>query len=290
VLAGASGERLAARGGFGRGGCLESTVLEQILVARRRRLDAARLRVPLGELQRGAEAWSDRRDFTAALRRPGLRVIAELKRASPSRGVLRPDFRPAEIARGCEAAGAAALSVLTEEDFFSGSLEDLRQARAAVALPVLRKDFVIEDYQVYEAAAAGADAVLLIVAALGASELPRLIELSRSLRLAALVEVHTAEELQRALDAGARIVGVNNRNLKTLEVDLETSFRLRDKIPATCLAVSESGIKSPADLRRLGEAGFDAVLIGERFMTEPDPARALAELLSLASGAPRARA
>jgi indole-3-glycerol phosphate synthase len=268
---------------------LQSTVLDQILVARRRRLDEARARTPLGELQRAAEVRADRRDFTEALRGPGLRVIAELKRASPSRGVLRTDFQPAEIARGYEAAGAAALSVLTEEDFFSGSLEDLRQARAAVALPVLRKDFVFDDYQVYEAAAAGADAVLLIVAALGADDLPRLIELSHSLRLAALVEVHIEEELQHALDAGARIVGVNNRNLKTLEVDLETSFRLREKIPATCLAVSESGIKTPADLRRLSETGFDAVLIGERFMTEPDPASALAELLSLASGAPRAR-
>jgi len=289
VLAGAPGARRAARGGLGRGGGLESTVLDQILVARRRRLDASRARVPLSELQRGAEARSDLRDFAEALRGPALRVIAELKRASPSRGVLRVDFRPAEIARGYEAAGAAALSVLTEEDFFSGSLEDLCQARAAVALPVLRKDFVIEDYQVYEAAAAGADAVLLIVAALGAGELPRLIELSHSLRLAALVEVHTEEELQRALDAGARIVGVNNRNLKTLEVDLETSFRLREKIPATCPAVSESGIRTADDLKRLSAAGFDAVLIGERFMTEADPASALADLLSLASVAPRAR-
>jgi indole-3-glycerol phosphate synthase len=266
---------------------LESTVLDQILVARRRRLDEARARVPLGDLQRAAEARSDRRDFTEALRGPALRVIAELKRASPSRGVLRTDFRPAEIARGYEAAGAAALSVLTEEDYFAGSLADLQQARAAVALPVLRKDFIIEDYQVYEAAAAGADAVLLIVAALGASELPRLIELSQSLKLAALVEVHTEEELQRALDAGARIVGVNNRNLKTLQVGLETSFRLREKIPATCLVVSESGIRTADDLKRLSAAGFDAVLIGERFMTEPDPASALAELLYLASGAPR---
>lgn len=266
---------------------MESTVLDQILAARRRRLEEARARMPLGELQRAAEARSDRRDFSQALRGPGLRVIAELKRASPSRGVLRTDFRPAEIARGYEAAGAAALSVLTEQDYFAGSLEDLRQARAAVELPVLRKDFIFDDYQLYEAAAAGADAVLLIVAALGAGELPHLIELSRSLKLAALVEVHTEEELRCALEAGARIVGVNNRNLKTLEVDLATSFRLRENIPPSCLAVSESGIKTADDMQRLSAAGFDAVLIGERFMTEPDPAITLAELLQGVSGAAR---
>jgi indole-3-glycerol phosphate synthase len=266
---------------------LESTVLDQILAARRRRLDEERARVPLGELQRAAEARSDRRDFSQALGGPELRVIAELKRASPSRGVLRTDFRPAEIARGYEAAGAAALSVLTEQDYFAGSLEDLRQARAAVALPVLRKDFIFDDYQLYEAAAAGADAALLIVAALAASELRRFIDLAARLNLAALVEVHTDDELRSALDAGARIVGVNNRNLKTLQVDLGTSFRLRENIPAHCLAVSESGIKTADDLRRLSAAGFDAVLIGELFMTEPDPAIALAELLQAVSGAAR---
>ncbi len=207
------------------------------------------------------------------------RVIAELKRASPSQGVLSPDYRPRAIAKGYEAAEAAALSVLTEEDNFLGSLHDLVEVRAAVRLPVLRKDFILEPYQVYESAAAGADAVLLIVAALKEGELGQLLELSQKIGMAALVEIHDQAELDRAVKAGAKIIGVNNRDLKTLEVDVETSFRLRPSIPPGVAAVSESGIRTPQDLKRLADAGYDAALIGERFMTAPDPGQALADLL-----------
>ena len=255
-------------------------VLEDIVALRRERLEEARKRVPLGGLRLAAEARSDLRDFAAALSGKTLRVIAELKQASPTRGVLRSDYRPAEIARGYEAAKAAALSVLTEEDFFMGSLEHLRAARAGTGLPVLRKDFILDEYQVYESAAAGADAVLLIMAALSDGDVRNLIELCRGLRLAALVEVHTEGELDRALAAGAHIIGINNRNLKTLEVNLDTSIRLRPRIPSGYLSVSESGIKTAADLCRLVGAGFNAVLIGERLMTMPDPGRELAALLA----------
>ena len=256
-----------------------ASVLEKILVARGRRIEEVRAHVPLSDLQRLAEGRTDFIDFRKALSWSGICVIAELKRASPSRGLLREDYRPRTIAKGYEAAGAAALSVLTEEDFFMGSLNDLREVREATGLPILRKDFIIDDYQVYESTAAGADALLLIVAALTESELRRLIGLCTTLNIAALVEVHTEEELLRAADAGARIIGVNNRNLNTLEVDLETSLRLRPRIPAACLAVSESGITSAADLRRLGDAGYDAVLIGERFMTALDPGKELSALM-----------
>jgi len=266
---------------------LGSTVLDRILEARRRRIAQARARVPLRDVERAAEARVDLRDFAGAISGGGLSVIAELKQASPSRGVLRDEYSPQAIARGYEAAGAAALSVLTEEDYFKGSLDDLRAVRLASTLPILRKDFVFEPYQVYESAAAGADAVLLIVSPLTDEELRQLVELAARLKLAALVEAHTEEELSRALHAGARIIGVNNRNLQTLEVDLETSFRLRPKIPTDCLSVSESGISSVGDLRRLSAAGFDAVLIGERCMTAPDPGKELADLLSLFSEAAR---
>lgn len=260
-------------------GELAGTLLEEMLAARRMQIEAARARVPLGDVQRQVEARGERRDFAGALVGSALRVIAELKRASPSRGLLCPQYRRREIALGYGAAGAAALSVLTEEKYFLGSLDDLREVRDAVQLPVLRKDFILDGYQVYESVAAGADALLLIVAGLSDRDLRNLLELSSRLRLAALVEVHTEEELERALEAGAGIIGVNNRNLKTLEVNLETSFRLRPKIPAGRLAVSESGIKTAEDLRRIAEAGFNAVLIGERFMTAPDPGQALAALL-----------
>ncbi len=255
------------------------TFLDEIVAARWRRLEEARGRAPLGHLQQAADARPARRDFAGALSGNGLHVIAELKQASPSRGLLRKDYRCRDIAQGYEAAGAAALSVLTEEDFFLGSLDHFAEVRDAVRLPVLRKDFILDGYQVFESVAAGADALLLIVAALADKDLRNLIELCDRLRIAALVEVHTEEELERALGAGACIVGVNNRNLKTFEVDLETSFRLRRKIPSTCLAVSESGIKTAADLRRVSEAGFNAVLIGERFMTAEEPGKELAEML-----------
>lgn len=262
--------------------------LDDILAACRSRLEVRKAEVPLDRVREAAarrmELPSERRDFAAALAGrspdpPGLRVIAELKQASPSRGTLRADYRPREIAHGYAAAGAAALSVLTEEQFFKGSLGDLEEARAAVSLPVLRKDFILEPYQVYESAAAGADALLLIVAALNDAELGSLIELAYGLEIAALVEVHNEDQVARALAAGSRIVGVNNRDLRTFEVNLETSLRLRDRIPAGVLTVSESGIGTPKDLNRLRNAGFDAVLIGERLIANPDPGQALRELL-----------
>jgi indole-3-glycerol phosphate synthase len=256
-----------------------ANILDEIIAARRRRLTMARQRMPLIMLKKAMEVERVARDFAAAISGPGIHVIAEMKQASPSRGVVRKDYRPRELAQGYEAGGAAALSVLTEEDYFHGSLTDLIDARDAVSLPVLRKDFIVDSYQIYESAAAGADAVLLIVAALADQGLREMIELAQGLRVAALVEVHTEEELDHAVGAGARIIGVNNRNLKTLDVDLETSFRLRSKIPAACVAVSESGIQKPEDLRRLAQAGFSAVLIGESLLVADDPGRELAQLL-----------
>ncbi len=262
------------------------TFLAKAVAMRRHRVKEARARVPLAGLQQAAEARSERRDFAAALegaeppfRGEGLRVIAELKRASPSRGLLRSAYRRREIAQAYESAGASALSVLTEEDFFLGSLDDLREVRNAVSVPILRKDFILDDYQVYESVAAGADALLLIVAALSDHDLRALLELCHRLRVGTLVEVHTEEELDGALAAGARIMGVNNRDLRTLAVNLETSFRLRSKIPSGCLAVSESGIRRAEDLRRLADAGYNAVLIGEQLLATPDPGKELADLL-----------
>ncbi len=262
------------------------TYLDEIVRARKHRLREERARVPVEALERAAEARSERRDFARAISGDGtaanrgtVRVIAELKRASPSRGLLRERYRRREIARSFEAVGAAALSVLTEEQFFLGSLQDLQEVRESVRLPVLRKDFILDRYQVIQSVAAGADALLLIVAALKDNELRSLIDLSKGLRIDALVEVHTEEELDRALAAGGRIIGVNNRDLKTLEVRPEVSSRLREKIPSTCVAVSESGVKTAGDVRRLAAAGFHAVLIGERLMTAPDPGKALEELL-----------
>jgi indole-3-glycerol phosphate synthase len=254
-----------------------ATVLDQIIAARRRRLEETRARVPLEQVERAAELRSERRDFAGALSGVKLRVIAEMKRASPTRGLLRRQYRRRELAQAYAAAGASTLSVLTEEQFFLGSLDDLTQARAAVELPVLRKDFILDPYQVYESVAAGADALLLIVGALSNQELRT--QLSNRLRIAALVEVHTETELERGLTLGAKIIGVNNRNLKTLYVNLETSFILRKKIPSSCIAVSESGIRTAEDLMRLAQVGFNAALIGERLLECDDPGKELARLL-----------
>jgi indole-3-glycerol phosphate synthase len=212
-----------------------------------------------------------------------MRVIAEHKRRSPSRGAIREDLAPADVARRYAAAGAAALSVLTDEPFFGGALGHLSQARAATELPALRKDFVVDPWQIAEARAAGADAVLLIVAALSDGALRQLIGEARALGVDALVEVHDGGELERALAAGARLVGVNNRDLRTLSVSLETSVGLAPRIPDDVVAVAESGIKSGQDLRRLRDAGFDACLVGEHLMSAPDPGAALRRLLEEAS-------
>jgi indole-3-glycerol phosphate synthase len=212
-----------------------------------------------------------------------LNIIAECKRRSPSRGVLRADYDPAAVARSYVTGGAAAISVLTEPTFFDGSLTHLQEVRRAVDLPLVRKDFIVSEYQLLEARAAGADAVLLIVAALGPVELRALHDQALALGLDALVEVHDAVELGIALDAGAQVVGVNNRNLRTLDVDVRASEELIAGIPRGVVAVSESGLQTSADLRRLRELGYSAFLIGERFMTEQDPGAALAEMINSCS-------
>lgn len=221
--------------------------------------------------------------FGARLMAPGIQVVAECKRRSPSKGVLRVAYDPVSIAQGYAAAGAAALSVLTEPTMFDGSLAHIEAVRGAVDVPILRKDFVSESFQIVEARAAGADAILLIVAGLDDAQLVRLLRSAEGDGLAVLVEVHNHTELQRALAAGATIVGVNSRNLKTLDIDLALHDALVSAIPAGVTAVAESGLTSGADLRRLRAAGYQAFLIGERFMSAPDPGAALAELLRAAS-------
>lgn len=255
-------------------------LLGAIVAATRTRVAHTASQTPAADLERDASAAPAPRGFRASLAAPGIRVIAECKRRSPSRGVLRADYDPAAIAAGYAAAGAAAISVLTEPAFFDGALAHLQAVRAAVDRPLLRKDFVVEEYQILEARASGADAVLLIVAALDDRALQVLARAARGLGLDVLVEVHDERELDRAMAAGADLIGVNNRNLRTLAVDVDASFRLGPAMPAGVLAVAESGLKSGADLRRLREAGYQAFLIGERFMTAPDPGAALAALLA----------
>ena len=229
---------------------------------------------------RAEESISSRRDFEGALRLRQPAIIAEVKKASPSKGVLAVEFDPRGIAMAYEEGGAAALSVLTDEPYFQGSLEHLQTARAAVRLPVLRKDFTIDPYHVVEAAAHQADAILLIAAILTERELRDFREAAERYRMAALVEVHDEEELQPAIASGARIIGVNNRDLRTFEVDLNASLRLSDRIPSGIVRVSESGIHSSEDIARLTAAGYGAFLVGEHLMKSGDPARELRALLS----------
>ncbi len=258
------------------------TVLDRILDARRAAVEHRKKVLPETALKYGVKAATPLRDFAAAISRDAINILAELKPASPSRGVLRDPFDAVALARSLEAAGAAALSILTEEEFFHGSLKNLREARKSIALPVLRKDFIFDPWQVWEARANDADSFLLIVAALGDLQLRDLIGLGRELGMEPLVEVHTTAELDRALAGDARVLGVNNRDLKTLTVRVETSFELIDRIPDHCIAVSESGLRTHDDLLRLRAAGFDAFLIGEHLMLAPDPAAALANLLGAA--------
>jgi indole-3-glycerol phosphate synthase len=255
------------------------TVLDRIIEARRAAIAHRKKSVPETVLRFGVKQAQPLRDFGAALGRDSLNVIAELKKASPSRGLIRADFDPVALAKSLEGAGAAAISVLTEEEFFQGELKYMRDARAAIGLPVLRKDFIVDPWQVWEARATNADSFLLIVAALDDALLAELLALGRELGMEPLVEVHTREELTRALASGARILGVNNRNLRTLEVRVETSYELIESIPEECIAVCESGLRTHEDLTRLRAAGFDAFLIGEHLMAQPDPAAALRTLL-----------
>jgi len=259
------------------------TVLGRILDARRAEVARRKRVVPEAVLRMAVQKADAPRDFSSALSRDGINVISELKKASPSAGVIREGFDAKTLALGFEAAGAAALSVLTEEDHFQGALAHLRDARAAVSLPVLRKDFIVDPWQVWEARAANADAFLLIVAALSREALGELLALGRELGMEPLVEVHTAEELDQALEAGARIVGVNNRNLHTLEVRVQTSFELIEAIPEDRIAVAESGLRTADDLARLRAAGFDAFLVGEHLMREADPGAGLRRMLGQAA-------
>ena len=255
------------------------TVLDRIMEARRAEVDHRKRVLPETALKYGVKAAPPVRDFAGALSRGAINVLAELKPASPSRGIIRDPFDAPALGKALEAAGAAALSVLTEGEFFRGSLKNLRDARKEIALPVLRKDFIFDPWQVWESRANEADSFLLIVAALSGDQLRDLIALGRELGMEPLVEVHTREELDRALGAGARIVGVNNRDLKSLTVRVETSYELIEQIPEECLAVAESGLGSHADLKKLRVAGFDAFLVGEHLMLSPDPAAALRALL-----------
>src|SRR5438045_1371630 len=255
------------------------TLLDRILESRRAEVQLRKKVLPETALKYGVQAASPLRDFPGALTRPGINVMAELKPASPSRGVLREPFDPVALAQSLEGAGAAALSVLTEPEFFGSSLKNLRDARKSVQLPVLRKDFIFDPWQVWEARANDADSFLLIVVTLADGLLRELLALGRELGMEPIVEVHTRQELDRALAAEARIIGVNNRNLKTLEVRTDASFELIDAIPDDCIAVSESGIRTHGELTKLRAAGFDAFLVGTRLMVSSDPGAVLAELL-----------
>ncbi len=240
----------------------------------------ARVRGNRAELERLAAARSGVRDFRGALTASPPAIISEIKQASPSKGVFTEDFQPASIAKLYASGGAAALSVLTDEEFFQGKLGDLEAARAAVTIPVLRKDFTIDEVHVIEAAAHGADAILLIAAILDVAQMRGFRELAARYGMAALVEVHDDQELDAALESGAEIVGVNNRNLHTFQVTLDTSLRLVEKMPAGVVKVAESGIGSQADVELLRGAGFHAFLVGEHLMKSADPAGALRELRS----------
>lgn len=253
-------------------------ILTEIIT--RKRDEILGLRPHAASLERAAvDALGTQRSFSRALRTHALAIIAEVKKASPSKGLLQPNFHPAEIARAYQAGGAACISVLTDRDFFQGSLEDLRAARDAVSLPVLRKDFTIDRLQILEAAAAGADAILLIAAILSVSELRAFREFAESFGLAVLVEVHDRGELSKATDTGAEIIGVNNRNLETFEVTLETSLGLAEFMPTDAVRISESGIHSRADVTQLQAAGFHAFLVGESLMRAASPADSLRMLI-----------
>lgn len=256
------------------------TILDKIVAAKRRQVEAAAAAVPLEALERRLADAPLPRDFFAPLvASPRISLIAEVKKASPSKGVIREDFHPVEIARTYEAHGAACVSVLTDREFFQGSLDDLEAVRAAVKLPVLRKDFIIDPYQVVEARAAGADAVLLIAECLDDVELKRLHDAIVGLGMTPLVELYDPENLSRVLDLGARLIGVNNRDLRTFEVDINHTLRIRGRIPADRAVVGESGIRTRQDAERLEAAGVAAMLVGETLLRQADIGAAVDRLL-----------
>jgi indole-3-glycerol phosphate synthase len=259
-----------------------ATHLDEILAITRRDLERRKQAANLADLERRAAAHIPR-GFAAALRRPNEQpaIVAELKKASPSKGLIRADFQVASLAAGLAAAGAAALSILTEEHFFQGSLANLEEASRSVAIPCLRKDFIVDQFQILEARASAADAILLIAAALDDSALKKLANAAHAQQLDVLCEVHNADELERVLDVGCEAIGVNNRNLHTFEVRLETSLDLASSLPPDAVRVAESGIHTAADIARLRAAGFNAFLVGESLMRQPDPDQALMRLLSV---------
>jgi indole-3-glycerol phosphate synthase len=257
--------------------------LDQIVASTREKIAAAKVRADRDALERQAETHVPR-GFRRSLieKSTGIAVIAELKKASPSKGLIRAEFHPADLAEQLANAGAAALSVLTNEEFFQGSLNNLRTASSAVKIPCLRKDFIVDEFQMLEARANSADAILLIVAALTQPELIQLAQAARQRHLDVLCEVHDAHELQRALDAGCDLIGVNSRDLRTFHVDPKTPFRLAEQIPANVVRVAESGIRSGEDISRLRAAGYQAFLIGESLMRAQHPGKALEELIASA--------
>ncbi len=259
-------------------------ILDEIMAHHREILPKTMAETPLEDLRAIASVAPPPRDFAAAVRAPGLSLIAECKKASPSKGLLVPNYDPARLARAYEKAGARAISVLTDARHFQGALSHLRDVREAVRLPVLRKDFIFHPYQVYEARAAGADAVLLIAAVLSDTELRELLALSRRLRMAALIEVHDENELARALPLRPELIGVNNRNLQTFEIDLSATGRLRALIPPEIGVVSESGLKTVADVQAMKEAGADAILVGESLVRSKDIATATRALVEAGRG------
>ena len=263
-----------------------AAILERIVAATRARVAEAKRGADLRAMERLAEQHVPRgfRQSLAAKSHDGIAVIAELKKASPSKGLIRAEFHAAELARELAGAGAAALSVLTDEEFFQGSLENLRVASGAVSIPCLRKDFIVDEFQLLEARANSADAVLLIVAALSADELSSLAVGARRRGLDVLFEVHDGVELQRAVDAGCDLIGVNTRDLRTFKVDLQTAFALAEKIPAGVVRVAESGIHSADDVSRLRAAGYHAFLVGESLMRAASPGEALRRLMRVPSG------
>jgi indole-3-glycerol phosphate synthase len=257
-----------------------STVLDEIVAAKWREIAGAKQTRPEESLRELAAAAPPSRNFFAALSAPGpIHLIAEVKKASPSRGVIRAEFQPSEIARIYERTGASCISVLTDEAYFQGKLDDLVQVKAAIGLPVLRKDFILDPYQLYEARSAGADAVLLIAECLDDCSLRSLHNLAVELGMTPLVELYEPANLSRVFDAGATLIGVNNRDLRTFQTDLEHTLRLREQIPDQCVLVSESGIRSRADVERLQAAGVDAILVGETLMASPDIGLAVERLL-----------
>ena len=260
-------------------------ILDEILAHKRREVELRRSQRPLESLRASIDRASSPRPFAAALRQPGVSIIAEFKRKSPSGGELGPGASAGDVVRLYTGCGASALSVLTDEAFFGGTDSDLVQARAASGLPVLRKDFVVDAYQIYEARAIGADAILLIVRALTNQELRDFLDITRHLGMDALVETHSEDELRRALDAGAMLVGVNNRDLDTLVTDVTLAPRLRTLVPPDCIFVAESGVSQPEQIATLCAAGADAVLIGESLLRAADPGALLRSLV--AAGAPR---